>query len=142
MGICASSETQSKRSRRDERRPSSSSITDRIRRVPRSSSKVIHAVDGRLQEYKPPIQAKHVTSKYQSCFLSSSESMSIGTCVPRVPDDEDLQPGQIYFLFPESQAQKPLSLPDLCSLAIKASSALSKSGVDFSSNTPKLTTPR
>ncbi|XVE87233.1 hypothetical protein DITRI_Ditri18aG0100100 [Diplodiscus trichospermus] len=53
--------------------------------------------------------------------------MSIGTCVPHVPDDEELQPGQIYFLLPLSQSHKPLSLPDLCSLAIKASSDLSSS---------------
>ncbi|GMN29775.1 hypothetical protein TIFTF001_002558 [Ficus carica] len=134
MGICASTPTP--RSRRDEREPSS--ITERIRRLS-NSGKVIHAVDGRLSEYKAPTKAKQVTSKYPNCFLGSSETMSVGTCVPRVPDEEDLQPGQIYFLLPESQAQCPLSLPDLCSLAIKANSALAKSGVDFSSTNLKLT---
>ncbi|KAJ0077633.1 hypothetical protein Patl1_36309 [Pistacia atlantica] len=45
---------------------------------------------------------------------------------PISPGEEQLQPGQIYFLLPLSKSQEPLTLQDLCSLAIKASSALPK----------------
>ncbi|KAK8717530.1 hypothetical protein V6N13_044793 [Hibiscus sabdariffa] len=85
--------------------------------------KVVH-VEGRVQELRQSVQAKSIVSQNPGHFLCSSESMSIGTCVPHVPDDEVLQPGQIYFLLPLSHSHKPLSLPDLCSLAIKASAGL------------------
>ncbi|KAH0977700.1 hypothetical protein GBA52_027419 [Prunus armeniaca] len=50
--------------------------------------------------------------------------MYVGSCAPQVPKDEELRLGQIYFLMPLSQSKSPLSLQDLCSLAIKASAAL------------------
>ncbi|KAF3438854.1 hypothetical protein FNV43_RR17129 [Rhamnella rubrinervis] len=134
MGVCASS---SNTKRRRSSSPSSSTeAADSIglRQVPSSStSKLVIDVDGKVQELKQPIQAKQVISQHPNCFLCSSESMSVGTLVPFVPDEEYLQPGQIYFLLPRSQAQQPLSLPDLCLLAIKASSALDLGAVDFSS---------
>ncbi|GLT75232.1 hypothetical protein SLA2020_469710 [Shorea laevis] len=97
------------------------------------TAKVVH-MDGRIQEFKPPIQAKHVTSQNPGdYFLCSSESMSIiGTSVPAVPDDEELQPDQIYFLLPLSHSNKALSLPDLCTLAVKASSGLSQGSISNS----------
>lgn len=96
------------------------------------TTKVIHMdIDGWVQELKQPTQAKAITSQNPNCFLCSSESLSIGTCAPHVPDDEDLQPGHIYFLMPLSRAHQPLSLPDLCTFAIKASSALRANGVDL-----------
>ncbi|KHN42032.1 hypothetical protein glysoja_003772 [Glycine soja] len=48
----------------------------------------------------------------------------IGTCMPRVPDEEELLAGRIYFLVPLSHSDTPLSLPLLCDLAVKAGSAL------------------
>lgn len=140
MGVCASSQNTIKRRRR--RSSSSPPPTHQAAdhrgninlRPPSSGSCsiiVIH-VDGKVQELKQPTQAKQVISQNPSCFLCSSESMSVGTLVPSVPEEEYLQQGQIYFLLPQSQAKHPLSLPDLCHLAIKASSALGKGDVDFS----------
>ncbi|KAL5821516.1 hypothetical protein ACOSQ3_023398 [Xanthoceras sorbifolium] len=105
-----------------------------------STAKVIHVDGGIMQEFKVPVPAKSITSQYPDHFLCSSESMSINTCVPHVPDEEKLQLGQIYFLLPVSQFQKPISLKDLCGLAIKASSALGEHTiVDFSSTTTSST---
>ncbi|KAJ0010844.1 hypothetical protein Pint_34557 [Pistacia integerrima] len=87
--------------------------------------KIIH-LDGRLQEFREPIEARNVLSQNPNCYLCSSESMFIGSQVPHLAKEEQLQQGQIYFLMPLSKSQAPLTLQDLCSLAIKASSALPK----------------
>ena len=81
-------------------------------------------LDGGLPEFKQPIKACYVLSQNPNCFLCSSETMFIGSHVPHVADDEELQLGQIYFLMPISKSQTPLSLQDLCALGIKASTAL------------------
>ncbi|KAK8613763.1 hypothetical protein V6N13_101519 [Hibiscus sabdariffa] len=60
-----------------------------------------------------------------NCFLCNSELMYVDSRLPHVPEDEQLQPDQIYFLMPLSKSQATLSLQELCSLAIKASEPLS-----------------
>ncbi|KAI3769814.1 hypothetical protein L6452_00927 [Arctium lappa] len=93
-----------------------------------STAKVINSGDGRLQEFRQPIRASNVISDHSNAFfLCNCETMFVNCHVPHVADDEELQPGQIYFLMPNSKSNKPLSLQELCSLAIKASSALDKS---------------
>ncbi|KAJ4716440.1 HTH-type transcriptional regulator [Melia azedarach] len=89
-----------------------------------TTAKIIH-LDGRLQEFRQPIKAGSILSQNPNCFLCSSESMYIGSQVPRLLEDEEIQLGQIYFLMSLSRSQSPLTLQELCSLAIKASSALS-----------------
>ncbi|KAK8606799.1 hypothetical protein V6N13_052556 [Hibiscus sabdariffa] len=132
MGACVSSASSSKPDRSVGGRGGSSAVK-------RSSTavRVVH-MDGRVQEFRQSVQANNIVSQNPGHFLCSSESMSIGTCVPHVPGDEELQPGQIYFLLPLSQSDKPLSLPDLCSLAIKASSGIGRHSVDLSSSNSKL----
>lgn len=125
MGVCASSQ-----SGKTSGTKGGSATTYRTKQ--QSIIKVIQ-IDGKVQELKQPIQANHITSQNPNYFLCSSESMVVGTCIPHVSEDEELQPGQIYFLLPNSQAQKPLSLPDLCALTIKASSSLGKDALDLSS---------
>ncbi|KAM7250587.1 hypothetical protein ACFE04_022470 [Oxalis oulophora] len=101
---------------------------------------IIHVDEnkGKVEELKQPIKAEYLVTQNPNYFICSSESMSIGTCPPRVCDDEELQLGQIYFMLPKSRANEPLSLPDLCGLAIKASSAVAKDAVDFSSGKPTI----
>ncbi|KAL4367673.1 hypothetical protein GQ457_05G006760 [Hibiscus cannabinus] len=125
MGACVSSASSSKSDTTVGGRGGSSAV------------RVVH-MDGRVQEFRQSVQANDIVSKNPGHFLCSSESMSIGTCVPHVPGDEELQPGQVYFLFPLSQSDKPLSLPDLCSLAIKASSGIGGHSVELSSSNSKL----
>ncbi|KAI3675213.1 hypothetical protein L1987_84799 [Smallanthus sonchifolius] len=94
-----------------------------------TTAKVIHSIDGRLQEFRQPVKAGNVLSGHQpeSFFLCSAEDMFVNCHVPHVLGDEDLQPGQIYFVMPMSKSYGPISLHELCLLAIKASSALEKS---------------
>ncbi|KAJ0591279.1 hypothetical protein HanIR_Chr04g0206611 [Helianthus annuus] len=92
------------------------------------NSKVIHSVDGKLQEFRQPITASHVLSDHpDTFFLCSSENMFVNWHVPHVSGDEELEPGQIYFIMPVSKSFKPLSLQELCLLAVKASSAIEQS---------------
>ncbi|KAJ0759464.1 hypothetical protein HanLR1_Chr04g0161611 [Helianthus annuus] len=53
--------------------------------------------------------------------------MFVNWHVPHVSGDEELEPGQIYFIMPVSKSLKPLSLQELCLLAVKASSAIEQS---------------
>ena len=92
----------------------------------KAKARVIHVDGDQIQEFKQPIRARNITSQNPGCFICNSESMFIGSCVPQLPEEELLQPGQIYFLMPISRARIPLSLSDLCALAIKASSTLGK----------------
>lgn len=88
-----------------------------------STAVVIH-LDGSLEEFMLPIKAAHILNRNPSFFLCSSDSMHVNSQPPCTHEDEQLQMGQIYFLLPISHSQKPLSLQDLCSLAIKASEVL------------------
>ncbi|KAK6946194.1 PADRE domain [Dillenia turbinata] len=109
MGICTSSQASSK-------------LGGNL--FPWSSSAKLIYLDGRVQEFKQPIQAGSILSLNPNNFICSSESMHINSFVPPVPDHEELQPGQLYFLLPQSYSNVPLSLQDLCALAIKAGAAL------------------
>ncbi|KAK6922782.1 PADRE domain [Dillenia turbinata] len=135
MGACAStskSKTSDKESSSELHRTekTQAELTAALR-WPTRKVKVIHA-DGKLQEFNSLIRASLVTSLHPNYFLCSSESMSVGTCPSRVADDEELQSDHIYFLMPLSRLNSPLTLPDLCDLAIKASSKLTKDEVHSS----------
>ncbi|XP_028763965.1 uncharacterized protein LOC114722176 [Neltuma alba] len=90
----------------------------------RPSAIMVMDLEGGFKELKQPVTASSVIADNPNCFLCDSESIYLGTCLPPVPEEELLRPGQIYFLVPLSQAHQPLSLSTLCDLAIKASSAL------------------
>nr|GMD08693.1 Mitochondrial fission regulator like [Ipomoea batatas] len=81
-------------------------------------------MNGALQEFRRPVKAADVLSDNPNCFLSNSEAMNVNSAMPQVAGDEDLQLGQLYFLLPVSMSHAPLSLQDMCALAIKASAAL------------------
>ncbi|KAG2705555.1 hypothetical protein I3843_05G052600 [Carya illinoinensis] len=91
-----------------------------------STAKLIH-LDGTLQEFRHPVKARNILSQNPTCFLSWSDSMYINFQLPLIPENEDLQLGQLYFLMPLSKSHVPLSLQDLCALAIKAHAALTHS---------------
>ncbi|XVF68187.1 hypothetical protein PTKIN_Ptkin10aG0184300 [Pterospermum kingtungense] len=110
MGVCASSQSTTK--------------GGSLLIWPLPTAKVIYP-DGRLQEFRQPIKASLVLSQNPNCFLCNSEVMYVNSPLPHVPEDEQLQQGQIYFLMPLSKSHAPLSLQELCSLAIKASTVLS-----------------
>ncbi|XP_030442061.1 uncharacterized protein LOC115664251 [Syzygium oleosum] len=91
-----------------------------------STLKLIH-MDGRLQEFTQTMKASHLLSQNPDCFLCSSESMFIDSTVPQIHEEEDLHLGQLYFFLPLSMSRAPLSLQELCLLAIKASAVLESS---------------
>ncbi|KAL9659807.1 hypothetical protein QQ045_024616 [Rhodiola kirilowii] len=102
-----------------------------------SAALVFSVVDGRLKEFKQRITAGEVVVSNET-FLASSECLEVGWHVPRVPLDEVLQATQLYLLLPVSYLLSPLSLHDLCDLAVRAGAALgakersrrSRGGVD------------
>ncbi|XP_010935659.1 uncharacterized protein [Elaeis guineensis] len=112
MGNCAPSKSNSVE-RRD-RRPAAA--------VGTVTAKVIR-LDGSLEEYNGAVRAGLVAAKSPGCYLCAGEAMEVGAHPPGVAEAEELQPGQLYFLLPISSSRHPLSLPDLCLLAIKASAA-------------------
>ncbi|KAF8028325.1 LOW QUALITY PROTEIN: hypothetical protein BT93_E1057 [Corymbia citriodora subsp. variegata] len=91
-----------------------------------STLKVIH-MDGRLQEFTQTIKASHLLSQNPNCFVCSSESMFIDSIVPQIHEEQDLCLGQLYFLLPLSMSRVPLSIRELCMLAIKANAVLESS---------------
>ncbi|KAJ1382965.1 hypothetical protein SESBI_43780 [Sesbania bispinosa] len=98
----------------------------------KSMVNIIH-LDGKLQQLKGPIKAWQILSQNPNCFLCSSDSMYVGSpMLPLLPTQE-LQLDHIYFLVPISKSRVPLSLQDLCSLAIKANAVLAPSKASYSS---------
>lgn len=89
-----------------------------------AAAMVVNVNNGGLQEFRRPVKVADVLSENPNCFLSNSEAMNVDSAMPQVAGDDDLQLGQLYFLLPVSMSHAPLSLQDMCALAIKASAAL------------------
>ncbi|GLT85883.1 hypothetical protein SLE2022_040550 [Rubroshorea leprosula] len=117
MGICASSQFRA-------RDGSLNWLT--------STAKIIHS-DGSLLEFPHTIKVSSILSLNPNCFLCNSEQMHVDSLLPHVAGDDELQQGQIYFLMPLSKSQVPISFQDMCSLAVKASTALTRLEMEFSS---------
>ncbi|XP_072989835.1 uncharacterized protein [Typha latifolia] len=89
-----------------------------------ATAKVV-LLDGRLQEFVGPVKASHVLQKDDSmCFVCSSDDMELDDFVSALGAEEELQPGQLYFLLPVSMLQRPLHADEIAALAVKASAAL------------------
>jgi hypothetical protein len=86
---------------------------------------IVHS-NGKLQQLKEPIKAWHILSQNPNHFLCSSEFIYVGSPIHPVFPNQELQLDHIYFLLPISKSNIPLSLQDLCGLAIKANTALAK----------------
>ncbi|GAU17431.1 hypothetical protein TSUD_233080 [Trifolium subterraneum] len=130
MGVCVSRPDRkiTNKTKRSGSAKGGVSFTSESFRRP-SSMMVMNISTGAIKEYKQPIRANVAVSENsdnKNCcyYLSNAESMCIGTCMPRVPDEEELLPGRIYFIVPLSYSDFPLSLSFLCDLAVKVSSAL------------------
>ncbi|GFQ03828.1 hypothetical protein PHJA_002526600 [Phtheirospermum japonicum] len=94
------------------------------------SAKVV-SIDGRLEEFRRLTTTAEVVSGHPDCYLCSSDTMVINSTAPQLPKDHVLQFGQIYFLMPLSKLKTPLSLQDLCVLAIKASIVIGNNSMPF-----------
>ncbi|KAG5241317.1 Odorant receptor 98a [Salix suchowensis] len=74
--------------------------------------------DERLLEFSYPVRVSFVLASIPTYFICSADEMEFDEFVSSMNGDEELQPGQLYFALPLKMA----------SLAVKASSALMKSG--------------
>ncbi|KAG8384500.1 hypothetical protein BUALT_Bualt04G0124400 [Buddleja alternifolia] len=86
------------------------------------------SIDGRLQEFPYPVKVSYVLQKNPASFICNSDEMDFDGVVSAVSDDEELQPGQIYFALPLNRLKHRLQAEEMAALAVKASSALTKSG--------------
>ncbi|XP_022752116.1 uncharacterized protein LOC111300765 [Durio zibethinus] len=83
--------------------------------------------DGRLQEFPYPVKVSYVLQRNPMCFICNSDEMDFGDVASAIQEDEELQPGQLYFALPLSWLKHPLQAEEMAALAVKASSALMKS---------------
>ncbi|PIN08955.1 hypothetical protein CDL12_07713 [Handroanthus impetiginosus] len=81
--------------------------------------------DGSLQEFSYPVKVSYVLQTNPACFICNSDEMEFDDVVSAVRDDEELQPGQLYFALPLSRLKCRLQAEEMAALAVKASSALS-----------------
>ncbi|KAF9682325.1 hypothetical protein SADUNF_Sadunf05G0097100 [Salix dunnii] len=84
--------------------------------------------DGRLQEFSYPVKVSYFLAKNPSYFVCNADAMEFDVVVSAINDDEELQPGQLYFALPLSWLKRPLQPEQMAALAVKASSALMKTG--------------
>lgn len=84
--------------------------------------------DGRLQEYPYPVKVSYVLQKNPTSFICNSDEMEFDDVVQAISDDDELQPGQLYFALPLTRLKRRLQPEEMAALAVKASSALTKSG--------------
>ncbi|CAI0554354.1 unnamed protein product [Linum tenue] len=95
--------------------------------------------DGRLQEFSYPVKASFVLrmiDTHAPHFICNADEMEFDDSVLAVDDDEELQPGQLYFALPVAWLRRPLQPEEMAALAVKASSALMKTsagggGIEF-----------
>ncbi|XP_062102306.1 uncharacterized protein LOC133812479 [Humulus lupulus] len=84
--------------------------------------------DGKLQEFSYPVKVSYVLQKNPAVFICNSDEMGFDDVVSAVNDEEELQPGQLYFALPLGRLKQRLQPEEMAALAVKASSALMKSG--------------
>jgi PADRE domain len=84
--------------------------------------------EGFVREFNTPIFASDMSlSTGKTHFLCNSDTLYFDSEVSAVGPDELLQPGQLYFMLPDSMLGNTLSSADMAALAVKASSALAPS---------------
>ncbi|CAN6447694.1 unnamed protein product [Victoria cruziana] len=84
--------------------------------------------DGDLQEFAWPVKASHVLRREPACFICHSDAMGYDGPLAAIGADEELLPGQLYFVLPLSSLRRPLSPAEMAALAARACSALSMKG--------------
>ncbi|CAI9110044.1 OLC1v1010006C1 [Oldenlandia corymbosa var. corymbosa] len=84
--------------------------------------------DGRLQEFSYPVKASYVLQKNPAYFICNSDEMDFDDVVSAISGDDVLQPGQLYFALPLDRLKSRLQAEEMAALAVKASSALARSG--------------
>ncbi|KAG7641822.1 hypothetical protein ISN44_As02g018050 [Arabidopsis suecica] len=84
--------------------------------------------DGRMMEFTSPVKVGYVLQKNPMCFICNSDDMDFDNVVSAISADEEFQLGQLYFALPLSSLHHSLKAEEMAALAVKASSALMRSG--------------
>ncbi|CAN6927539.1 unnamed protein product [Brassica oleracea] len=84
--------------------------------------------DGTLHEFTSPVKVWQILQKNPTSFVCNSDDMDFDEAVIAVSGSEDLRPGELYFVLPLTWLNHPLRTEQMAALAVKASSALTKSG--------------
>ncbi|KAF7074569.1 hypothetical protein CFC21_079417 [Triticum aestivum] len=86
--------------------------------------------DGQLQRFpggtraSQAMKAAAAAAPAGACFLCSADGLELGGAVAAVAGDEELQPGQLYFVLPGAMRRRALQAEEMAALAIRASAAL------------------
>ncbi|KAM0884379.1 hypothetical protein ACQ4PT_030987 [Festuca glaucescens] len=87
--------------------------------------------DGELQRFPGSTRASQAlkvaaaaAGDAGACFLCSADGLELGGAVAAVAPDEELQPGQLYFVLPAAIRRRALQAEEMAALAIRASAAL------------------
>jgi hypothetical protein len=87
--------------------------------------------DGELQRFPGGTRASQAVKAAAAasggsgaCFLCSADGLELGGAVAAVAGDEELQPGQLYFVLPSAMRRRELQAEEMAALAIRASAAL------------------
>jgi hypothetical protein len=87
--------------------------------------------DGELQRFPGGTRASQAVKAAAAAsggsgawFLCSADGLELDGAVVAVAGDEELQPGQLYFVLPVAMRRRPLQAEEMAALAIRASAAL------------------
>ncbi|KAL9241778.1 hypothetical protein vseg_015844 [Gypsophila vaccaria] len=117
MGNCASTPNNSNKNKHPPiKRPGQNPVANVV--------KVI-TIDGKVMEFNPPVSVEQVLFHNPGCFVCSLDSLVVDAYPTQVAESEVLSSSRLYFVLPKGLGEKPMSLDELCELAIKASSNLS-----------------
>ncbi|XP_047051773.1 uncharacterized protein LOC124657233 [Lolium rigidum] len=95
----------------------------------RAATAKVVGLDGSMTQYAAPVTAREALGNAErngneSLFLCSSDELRLDAPPRALPDEENLQPGWLYFVLPLSMLPLALSGQEMAALALRASSAL------------------
>ncbi|XP_052148854.1 uncharacterized protein LOC127767532 [Oryza glaberrima] len=92
---------------------------------------------GELREYSQPATAAMALEEAgEGWFLCDADGVGFEGRVVAVPGDEELRPGQIYFVLPAEARRRSLTREEVAALAVKASAALVKAAAAAAASSP------
>ncbi|XP_047320670.1 uncharacterized protein LOC124924717 [Impatiens glandulifera] len=96
------------------------------------------STDGTLEIFTRPIKAGDLMLHFPGQFVCNSVQLSVGTRIPGLSPDEELNRRHLYFLLPMEILYSVLTHEEFNSLSINASKALKQSTLRFSKIFPVL----
>ncbi|KAM0912155.1 hypothetical protein ACQ4PT_012997 [Festuca glaucescens] len=111
------------------RSPASSSASAAGSSGRRAATAKVVGLDGSMAQYAAPVTAREALgnderNRNESVFLCSSDELRFDAPPCALADEEELQPGWLYFVLPVSMLQVALPRYEMAVLAVRASSAL------------------